>query len=97
MLFDCSIDIRYSLKGQPPQHILFSKARQLYEEYCFLKTQAGEEPEKLKITRKWLQKRCKDYRISLKYPNKRFSLTQEVRKRKIIQFFKNIWTARYWW
>ena len=78
MLFDYSIDIRYSLKGRPPQHILLSKGKQLYEEYCFLKAQAGEEPDKLKITRKWLQKRCKCYRISLKYPNKRFSITQEV-------------------
>ena len=45
---------------------------------------------------KWLKKWCKDYRISLKYPNKRFSIIQEVRKRRIIQFFKNVWIARYW-
>ena len=93
-LFDYFIDIRYSLKGQLPQHIILSKAKQLYEEYCALKAEDGEEPEKLKITRKWLQKWCKAYRISLKYPNKPFSITQEVRKRRI-QFLKNVWTARY--
>ena len=41
-LFDYFIDIRYSLKGRLPQHILLSKAKQLYEEYCVLKTKAGE-------------------------------------------------------
>ena len=73
VLFDYFIDIRYSLKGRLPPHI---KAKQLYEEYCIQKAEADEKPEKLKITRKWLQKWCKDYRISLKYPTKRFSLTQ---------------------
>ena len=85
------------MKGRLPQHVLFSKAKQLYEEYCVLTAEAGEEPEKLKLTRKWLQKWCKDYRISLKYPRKRFSITQEVRKRRIIQILKNVWTAKYWW
>ena len=96
-LFNYFIDIRYSLKGRLPQHILLSKAKQLYEEYCVLKAEAGKKPQKLKITRKWLQKWCKDYRISLKHPNKQFSITQEVRKRRIIQFLKNVWTVRYWW
>ena len=71
------------MRGRTPQDILLSKATQLYEEYRVLKAGAGEEPEKLKITQKWLQKRCKDYRISLKYPSKRFSVTQEVQKRRI--------------
>ena len=69
------------MKGRLPQHILFSKAEQLYEEYCVLKAEAGEESEKLKITRKWLQKWCQGYRISLKYPSKRFSLTQDKLER----------------
>ena len=96
-LFYYFIDTRYSLKGRLPQHILLSKAKQLYEECCVLKGEAAEEPKKLKVTRKWLQKRCKDYRISLKYPNKQFSITQDIRKRRIIQFLKNVWNARYWW
>ena len=96
-LFYYFIDTRYSLKGRLPHHILLSKAKQLYEEYCVLKGEAAEEPKKLKVTRKWLQKCCKDYRISLKYPNKQFSITQDIRKRRIIQFLKNVWNARYWW
>ena len=96
-LFEYVIDIRYSLKGRLPQHILICKAKHLFEEYFVLKAGAGEESEKLTITRKWLQKWCKDCRISLKYPNKQFSITQEVPKRKRIQVLKNVWTARYWW
>ena len=77
-LFGYFIDIRYNLRGRLPQYILLSKAKQPYEEHCFLKAKAGEEPKKLKITRKRLnytkitRKWCKDYRIYLKYPNKRF-------------------------
>ena len=72
MTFDYFIDIRYSLKGRLPQRILLFKAILLFEEYCFLKAEAGEEPEKLKITRKWLQKWCKDYRVSLNYQKNDF-------------------------
>ena len=32
LYFDYFIDIRYSLKGRLPQHILFCKTKQLYEE-----------------------------------------------------------------
>ena len=90
-LFNYFIDVRYSLKGRLPQHILLSIAKQSYEEYCVLKAEAGAEPKKLKITQKWLQKWCKYYRISLKYLNKRFSITQEVQKIRIVQFLKNVW------
>ena len=67
-----------------------SIAKRLFEDYCVLKAEAGKEAEKLKITQKWLQKWCKNYHISLKYPNILFSMTQEVRKRRIIQFLKNV-------
>ena len=97
VLFDYFFKIRYSFKVRPPQHSLLSKATQLYEEYCVLKAKTGEEHERLKIIQKWLQKWCKDYRISLKYPSKPFSKTQEVQKRKITQFLKSVCTARYLW
>ena len=40
---------------------------------------------------------CKEYIIYLKYPNKRFSIPQEERRKRLIHFLKNVWTARYWW
>ena len=85
-LFDYFIDIRYSLKGQLPQHILLFKAKQLYEEYCVLKAEAGEVPEKLKTTRKW----CKDYHISLQYPNKTNFYNSRSLKEK-----NKWWKAKY--
>ena len=96
-LFDYFVDIRSSLKGRLPQLILLSKAKQLYKEYWELKRHAGEESEELKIRWQWLQKWCREYRISLKYPNKQFSIPQAERKKRLIQFLKNVWTARYWW
>ena len=96
-LFDYFIDIQSTLKGRLPQCILLAKAKEFYSKYCELKQQAGETPDELKLTDKWLRLWCKDYRVSLKHPNKRFSISHVVRKRRIIQFLKNVWTARYWW
>ena len=79
-LFDFFIDVRHIFKARLPQSILLSKATQIYKEYCELKKLAGEEPDKLKITRQWLQDWCKEYRISLRHPNKRFSISHENRK-----------------
>ena len=89
-LFDYFVDIRSSLKGRLPQLILLSKAKQLYKEYWELKRHAGEESEELKITWQWLQNWCREYRISLKYPNKQFSIPQAERKKRLIQFLKNV-------
>ena len=96
-LFSFFIDVRTSLKGRLPRSILISKAKQIYEEYCDIKRQGGEEPDQLQFTNRWLNEWCKEYRISLKHPNKRFSISNVDRKRRIIQFLKNVWATRYWW
>ena len=62
-----------------------------------MKEQAGETADDLQISKNWLTSWCKEYRVSLRYPNKRFSINQDDRKKRIIQFLKNVWTARYWW
>ena len=80
-----ALDVRSSLKRRLPQLILLSQAKQLYKKYCQLKR-----PEELKITQQWLQKWCKEYKISLKFPNKRFSIPQAKRKRKLIQFLNKV-------
>ena len=60
------------------------------------KKKLGEEPEALQFSRRWIKGWCKEYNISLKHPNKRFSISQDERKKRIISFLKNIWTTRYW-
>ena len=95
-LFGFFIDVRDIFKARLPQCIMLSKASQIYEEYCELKKLAGEQPDQLKIQRQWLRDWCKDYKISLRHPNKRFSISQENRKRRIIQFLQNVWRTRHW-
>jgi hypothetical protein len=96
-LFDYFVDIRSTLKGRLPRFILQAKAKELYDTYREIKERTGEKPEELKLTDKWLDSWCKDYCISLKHPNKRFSVSHDVRKRRIIQFLQNVWRTRYWW
>ena len=38
---------------------------------------------------------CEDYQISVKKPNKIFSINASARKNRIIDFLKNIWTLSY--
>ena len=83
-LFDYFFDIRLRLKGHLPQLILLSKAKNLYEEYCELEKHGRDQLKELKITRQWLQNWFKEYRISLKYPNKRFPIPQVERKKRLI-------------
>lgn len=38
----------------------------------------------------------KEYRVSLKKPNKRFAISKTDRKERIIELLKNVWRVRYW-
>ena len=82
--YDYFVDVRTGLNGRLPLGILLNKAKQIYQDYRGLKMKAGEEPNELNISRSWIDRWCKEYRISLKYPNKRFSISDEDRKRRII-------------
>ena len=61
------------------------------------KKKTGEKAQELKFTDEWVDGWCKEYGISLKHPNKRFSIAQDICKDIIIQFLKNVWRTRYWW
>ena len=69
----------------------------MYCNYCELKEKAGEKLEVLNISDNWLCRRWKEYRVSLKHPNNRFNVSNDVRKRRINQLLKNIRRARYWY
>ena len=85
---DYFVDISSSRKERLHQLILLSKPKQLDEYYCELKRHTRHKPEELKITRQWLQIRCREYRIPLKHRNKRFSIARAERKKRLIQFLK---------
>ena len=91
VLFDYFFDVRHSLlKGRLPFFILKTKAQELYRNYCELKEKAGEKPEVLNISDNWLRGWCIVCRVSLKYQNKRFVVSNDVWKRRIIQLLKSI-------
>lgn len=94
-LFDFFLDVRTSLKGRLPRRILTAKAKELYDTYCDEKRKIGEQPDVLKFNKTWLRDWCKSYNISLKAPNKRFSISGEQRKIRILDLLQNVWTARY--
>ena len=96
-LFDYFIDIRMSLKGRLPMFMLQAKAIELYERYSELKREAGETPEQLTINKSWVRRWATEKHISLRCPNKRFSISQDARKRRIIQFLMNMWEVRRFW
>lgn len=93
-LFEFFIDIRSSLKARLPKKIFLAKAASLYNDYCEWKRE-GVEPEKLSFSNRWLKDWCIEYQISMKKPNKRFSISASARKKGITDFLKNIWTVRY--
>ena len=49
----------------------------------------------MKFTERWISRWKREYRVSLRKPNKRFALVQSVRKRRILQFLKNIYRVRH--
>ena len=74
-----------------------SKAQELYRAYCDLKKKAGESPDELKLSDRWLAGWWKEYRVLLKHPNKIFTVSIDAQKEQIIQFLKNVWRTHSWW
>lgn len=50
----------------------------------------------LNFSKTWIKGWMDEYRVSLKKPNKRFSISKKDRKERIIEFLKNVWRVRYW-
>ena len=94
-LFEYFIDVRTALKGRLPKKLFLAKAKELLQSYNEERRKRREDPETILFSNRWLKGWCKQFHVSMKRPNKRFSITQEKRKRRIISFLKNIWTARY--
>ena len=68
--------------------MLVATAKEIYNTYRHLKKNTDEKPDKLKFTDKWVDGWCEEYRVSLRHPNTRFSMAQNVQKEIIIQFLK---------
>ena len=93
-LFNWVVDVRDTLKGRLPLQLLRQKCDQLYDNYKAKCHEVEIQPEQLTFSNRWVSDFCKEYRLSLKKPNKRFKLDYVTRKRRIVQFIQNILRIR---
>ncbi|XP_078676582.1 uncharacterized protein LOC144913644 [Branchiostoma floridae x Branchiostoma belcheri] len=92
--FQWFVDVRGSLKARLPKKVFVLKCQQLYEEYLQQNNLHPAEDERVKFSDKWIQGWLEEFRVSLKHPNKRFAVPENVRRDRIVQFLKNIIRVR---
>ena len=91
-LFNWLVDVRESLKGRLPRRLFKLKAQQLYGDW--LVQNPTTEDQRLKLTNKWIKQWENEYGLSLKKPNKRFSIKKEDLLIRLQDYLQNIWTVR---
>ena len=98
-LFSWFVDIRVQLKGRISMKLFNAKCEELFEAYKKKKKEEGQELSSdelnMKFSKSWIRAWKKKYRVSLRKPNKRYALSKEVRRRRILQFLKNIYRVRW--
>jgi hypothetical protein len=94
-LFDYFLDVRVQVQGRLSRSMMLTKALSIYQDYCEIKKGLGQVPDTLTPNDRWLSDWRKSHRISFKHPNKRYSINQNDRKRRIIHFLQNVWRTRY--
>ena len=87
-LFQWFIDIRGCLKGRLPKKFLVHKAKDLYQEWLTQQSDTIEESKQLQFSNRWIHDWMEDYSVSLKKPNKRFSISQEDHIERLIEYEK---------
>ena len=94
------VDVRAGLKGRISRKLFQAKCVELRQAALARKRQQGEvvmeEEENMKFTKPWVRRWMRDYRVSLRKPNKRIALPQATRKRRILQFLKNVYRIRHY-
>ena len=92
-LFSYFVDACESMKGRLLKRLLRLKAKQLYNEWLRENPLTeGEKP--LKFGNQWIQMWEQKYNIGLRRLNKRCSISIEDRKRRIEDYFQNVWSVR---
>ena len=91
-LFNWFIYVLESLKGRLPRRLFKLKANQLYGDW--LMNNPTPEKEMLKFGNHWIKDWENEYGISLRKPNKRFSISKEDLVERLEDYLKNIWTIR---
>ena len=91
-LFHWLADIRESLKGRLPLRLFTLKAQQLYAEW--LTQNPVTEDQILKFSNKWIKSWEKEYGLSVRKPNKRYSIKKEDLFIRLRDYLQNVWAVR---
>ena len=91
-LFSWFVDVRETLKGRLPRRLFKLKANQLYEEW--LEQNSVPENGKVKFSKCWIKGWENEYGISLRKPNKQFSMKKNDLIERLQDYLRNIWTLR---
>ena len=91
-LFSWFVDVRETLKGCLPRRLFKLKANQLYNEW--LVQNPVPKKDRLKFGNCWIQGWEQEYGISLRKPNKRFSIKKEDLLERLQDYLKNVWQIR---
>ena len=84
------------LSAKVPWSIFKHKAQELQNLHINSCQANGLEYERIRFTNKWLKGWCKKLGISMRKPNKRYTISKETLKRRVIQFLKQVWTVRHY-
>ena len=93
-MFEWFINVRGVLKGRLPIKIFRSKCQQVYNEWLKQQPEPVREQDQLKFSKHWIQDWMKEYKVSLRKPNKKYAIKKEDRIIRIKDYLKNIWTVR---
>ena len=91
-LFHWFVDVRESLKGRLPRRLFKLKARQLYAEWLI--QNPIPEKDQLKFSNKWIKSWENQYGVSLRRPNKPYSIKREDLLIRLQDYLHNVWTVR---
>ena len=94
-LFQWFIDVRTSLKARLPKSLFVLKAKEYYKDWLQQYPGTPEE-EKLRFSNQWIKGWEHEYGISLRKPNKRYSISKENCIVRVQDYLKNIWSLRYY-
>ena len=95
--FEWFIDVRTSLKARLPRSQFKLKCIELYK--AWLSSQSEEvKAEEMKnpmvFSNRWIHGWMREYRVSLRKPNKRYQIKAQDRKERIVEYIKNVWRVR---
>ena len=93
-LFAWFVDVRTALKARLPKRLFIQKAKQLYGDW--LKDNPTPVEEQLKFSKHWIRDWEKEYGVSRRKPNKRYSISKEDCVIRVTDYLYNIWlVTRY--